>query len=90
MQVTTALSKVKLQSKRQTRLVFLYVAGGDEWKLVAEKVGLNPIEIRFLDTRILNPADAVLSYVASQRCLTVGELYDVLAACDFPLIADDL
>ena len=71
-------------------LVFLYVAGGDDWKVVAEKLGLTPLEIRFLDNRVLNPADVALSYVASQRLLTVGNLYDVLAACNLPLIADDL
>ena len=71
-------------------LVFLYVAGGDDWKIVAEKLGLTPLEIRFLDNRVLNPADVAQSYVASQRLLTVGNLYDVLAACNLPLIADDL
>ena len=76
--------------KKQTRLVFLYVAGGDDWKLVAEKLGLNPSEVRFLDNRTLNPADAALSYIAHQRLLTVGNLYDVLASCNLPLIADDL
>ena len=68
----------------------VFVAGGDEWKLVAEKLGLTPVEIRFLDNRALNPADVALSYVARERLLTVGNLYDVLAACNLPLIADDL
>ena len=71
-------------------LVFLFVAGGDEWKLVAEKLGLNPAEILYIDNHTRNPADAVLSYVANQRALTVGDLYDVLVACDFLSIADDL
>lgn len=81
---------VKLQVQKETRLVLLYVAGGDDWKLVAEELGLTPPEIRFLDNRFLNPADAALSYVAHQRVLTVGNLYDVLTACNLPLIADDL
>ena len=91
-QVTTTCSTVKsnFRCKKQTRLVFLYVAGGDDWKLVAEKLGLTPLEIRFLDNRVLNPADAALSYIAHQRLLTVGNLYDVLASCNLPLIADDL
>jgi len=71
-------------------LFFLSVAGGDEWKVVAEKLGFDPLEIRFLDNRTLNPADVALSYVADQRLLTVGDLYDVLVACDLSLIADDL
>ena len=71
-------------------MVFLYVAGGDDWKIVAEELGFTPLEIRFLDNRAMNPADVALSYVASQRLFTVGNLYDVLAGCSFPLIADDL
>ena len=71
-------------------LVFRYVAGGDDWKIVAEELGLTPLEIRFLDNRAMNPADVALSYVASQRLFTVGNLYDVLAGCSLPLIADDL
>ena len=71
-------------------MVFLHVAGGDEWKLVAEKLGFTHREIRFLDNRTRNPAEAALSYVARQRLFTVGNLYDVLAACNLPLIADDL
>ena len=88
----TAFANVNsnFRSRKQTMLVFLYVAGGDDWKVVAEKLGLTPLEIRFLDNRVLNPADVALSYVASQRLLTVGNLYDVLAACNLPLIADDL
>ena len=66
------------------------VTGREEWKVVAEALGLTPSEIRFLDNRVLNPADATLSYVAHQRMLTVGNLYDVLAACNLPLIADDI
>ena len=65
-------------------------AGGDEWKLVAEKLGLNADEIRFLDKRTLNPADGFLAYVARQRHLTVGDLYDVLCECGLPVMADKL
>ena len=71
-------------------LVFLYLAGRDDWKIVAETLGLTPLEIRFLDNRVLNPASVALSFVASQRLLTVGNLYDVLTACNLPFIADDL
>ena len=64
------------------------VVGGEEWKLVAEKLGLTPKEIRFLDKRTLNPLDAALTFVAKQRHITVGDLYDLLSECGFPLIAD--
>ena len=92
--VTIAFSNVKsnfsLKTKQGCCCCRFYVAGGDDWKLVAEELGLNPAEIRFLDNRTRNPADVTLSYVANQRVLTVGHLYDVLAACGLPLIADDL
>ena len=61
---------------------------GDQWEIVAEKLGLSPQEIRFLDKRILNPADALIGYIANQRYLSVGELYDVLCDCDLPVVAD--
>jgi len=64
------------------------VVGGEEWKLVAEELGLTPKEIRFLDKRTLNPLDAALTFVAKQRHITVGDLYDLLSECGFPLIAD--
>ena len=64
------------------------VIGGDEWKLVAEELGLTQQEIRFLDKRTLNPLDAALAFVAKQRHITVGDLYDLLSECGFPAIAD--
>jgi len=64
------------------------VVGGEEWKLVAEELGLTPKEIRFLDKRTLNLLDAALTFVAKQRHITVGDLYDLLSECGFPLIAD--
>lgn len=69
--------------------IVLEVAG-EKWQLVAEKLGLSPLEIRFLDERFTNPVEAALSYVAHQRCFTLGDLYDVLADCGLPLIADEL
>ena len=68
----------------------VFVAGGEEWKNVAEKLGLSPKEIRYLDKRTLNPCDAALAFV-SQRChINVDELYDVLAECGYPVLADTL
>ena len=66
----------------------LGLAGGDEWKVVAERLGLTPREIRFLDKRTLNPCDAALSFIANQRPTSVGDLYDVINDCGFPKIAD--
>ena len=62
--------------------------GGDEWMVVAEALGLTPQEIRFLDKRHLNPLDAALGFIAKQRHITVGDLYDLLNEQGFPLIAD--
>ena len=64
------------------------LVGGDEWKVIAESLGLTPREIRFLDKRTLNPCDAALSFIANQRRTSVGYLYDVLNDCGFPKIAD--
>ena len=62
----------------------------DEWKQVAEKLGLTPDEIQFLDVRTLNPVDAMLHHVTSQFRVTVGDLYDVLITCELPVMADIL
>lgn len=58
--------------------------------MVAEALGLTPSEIRFLDKRTLNPLDAALGFIARQRCITVGDLYDLLNKHGFPVIADFL
>ena len=70
-------------------LAFLLL-GGEEWKLLAEKLGLSPAEIRFLDSRTRNPCIEVLSYVRNQRFIDVGTLYDALVECGFPMLADML
>ncbi|KAL9965598.1 hypothetical protein ACROYT_G029420 [Oculina patagonica] len=64
------------------------LSGGDEWKEIAEALGLSQPEIRFLDNRTLNPLDAALAFIAKQRHITVGELYDLLNEKGFPVIAD--
>ena len=69
---------------------FACIIGGQEWKVVAEGLGLNPHEIRFLDNRTLNPLDAALNFIAKQRLLTVGELYDLLSKSGYPILADRL
>ena len=67
---------------------FVFVVGGEEWKLVSEALGLTPQEIRFLDNRTLNPLDAALAFIVKERHITVGDLYDLLSECGFPAIAD--
>lgn len=69
------------------RFLFVIVAGGDEWKLVAEKLGLNHVEIRFLK-RVLNKVGALLEFIGNQRYLSVGELYQILCDCELPAVAD--
>ena len=71
-----------------TRANNFFVLGGDEWKEVAEGLGLTPREIRFLDKRTLNPLDAALAFIAKQRYVSVGELYDLLNEHGFPVLAD--
>ena len=65
------------------------ISGGKEWQLLAERLGLSPAEIRFLDNRVLNPCDAALAHARKQGFIrNVGELYDKLVECDFPMWAD--
>ena len=71
-----------------TKYILLSVTGGNEWKEIAEALGLTPREIRFLDNRTLNPFDAALAFIASQRHINVGELYDLLNERGFPVVAD--
>ena len=67
--------------------MFFY-AGGDEWKLLAERLGFSQTEIRFLDKRVVNPSDVVLSAVGNHRHLSIVEIYDTLVDCELPAIAD--
>ena len=55
---------------------------------LAERLGLTPPEIRFLEKRTLNPMEAALSFIVKQRLLSVSELYELLNECDFPMLAD--
>ena len=69
---------------------YVYFIGGDEWMMVAERLGLTPAEIRFLDKRCRNPFEEALIYSRSQRYWNVGQLYDVLVDCGFPGFSDVL
>ncbi|KAL9961093.1 hypothetical protein ACROYT_G029975 [Oculina patagonica] len=72
----------------QRRELTIDLSSGHEWKVVAERLGLTPREIRFLDNRTLNPCDAALAFIANQRPTSVGGLYDVLNECGLPMLAD--
>ena len=69
------------------RYIFI-VVGGDEWKLLAERLGFSQIDIRFLDKRVMNPSDVVLGAVGRHRHLSVGEIYDKLVDCELSAVAD--
>ena len=66
------------------------LVGRHDWELFAEKLGLTPAEIRFLDKRTMNQVLEVLIVAAKRYLLTVGDLYDVLKDCGLPIIADIL
>ena len=70
--------------------VSLCFAGGDEWRVVAEKLGLSPKQIRYLEKRTLNPCDAALAFISRRCYISVGELYDLLNECGLPVVADNL
>lgn len=58
--------------------------------MVAERLGLTPAEIRFLDRRCRNPFEPALVHSRNLQYLNVGQLYDVLVECGFPVYADFL
>ncbi|XP_044175060.1 uncharacterized protein LOC122958332 isoform X2 [Acropora millepora] len=66
------------------------LSGGEEWKVVAERLGLSAKEIRYLDVRVRNPCEAALSFVSQRHCMNVDDLYDVLNECGMPVLADIL
>ncbi|XP_044175090.1 uncharacterized protein LOC122958348 [Acropora millepora] len=66
------------------------LSGREEWKVVAERLGLSAYEIRFYDERVRNPCEAALSHVSQRHCMNVDDLYDVLTECGVPVLADIL
>ena len=58
--------------------------------IVAERLGLSPTEIRFLEKRSRNPFEEALMHCRNHQYLTVGELYDVLVESGYPAYADFL
>ena len=70
-------------------ICFCYL-GSDVWMMIAEQLGLTPGEIRFLNGRTKNPADAALAYVSHKFIISVGLLYDLLNENRLPMLADFL
>ena len=70
--------------------IYIYIyhlssfSGGEEWKIVADRLGFEDAYIRCFDNRFKNPVDLILNCSR----LNVGQLYDVLVECEFPLLAD--
>ena len=63
---------------------------GWQRRAVAEKLGLRPNEIEFLDMIYKNPYNAALAYLAQRDGLNVDDLYDMLTECGMPMLADIL
>ena len=61
---------------------------GEEWKMVAERLGLTPEEIRYLDHRVLNPMDIVFRFVGERSSVRVETLYDLMTELGLPEVAD--
>ena len=69
---------------------FVCLVGGEEWKVVAERLGFTAPEIRFLDQRTRNPFEAALMYHIQRNPMKVDDLYDILTECGYPVLADIL
>lgn len=73
---------------RTLRHLTIRLSGEDEWKVIAEKLGSTPEEIRFLGIHERNPMQTVLSFVRGRRLTTVGTLYDYINESGLPVVAD--
>ncbi|PFX13510.1 uncharacterized protein LOC111345949 [Stylophora pistillata] len=79
-----------VQEIPKSRLMELTItlSGREDWEIFAEKLGLTPAEIRFLDKRAKNQVLEVLVHASQKDLITVGNLYDVLKDCGMPILAD--
>ena len=62
----------------------------ENWKTLADHLGLTNTQISFFDGRYKNPADEVLKFWEVKAASTVGILYDILVELKFAYIADCL
>lgn len=74
----------------QRRLLTTELCVNENWKLLADHLGLSNTQISYFDGRYKNPADEVLKYWEVKAASTVGILYDLLVELKFPYIADCL
>ncbi|KAL9959541.1 hypothetical protein ACROYT_G032872 [Oculina patagonica] len=73
---------------QQIRNLSVHLCGGNEWMIIAERLGLTQAEIRFLAGRSRNPFEDAVMHIRSQQYLNVGQLYDVMVNCGFPTFAN--
>ena len=62
--------------------------GREEWKMVAEGLGLTPAQIHSLDHRVANPMAVVLISVGKRSSVRVETLYDLMTDLELPEVAD--
>ncbi|XP_067018270.1 uncharacterized protein [Acropora muricata] len=74
----------------QIRELSINLSGGEEWKVVAERLGFTAPEIRYLDHRTRNPFEAALTHYIERNPMKVDDLYDILTECGMPVLADIL
>ena len=65
-------------------------AGGEKWKVVAERMGFTAPEIRYLAHRTRNPFEAALTHYIQRNPMKVDDLYNILTECEMPVLADIL
>lgn len=56
--------------------------------MVAERLGLTPEEIRYLDHRVLNPMDFLFRCAGEWSSVRVETLYDLMTELGLPEVAD--
>ncbi|XP_074628662.1 uncharacterized protein LOC141886412 [Acropora palmata] len=76
--------------QEQIRELTINLSGGEDWKVVAERMGFTAPEIRYLDHRTRNPFEAALTHCIQMNPMKVDDLYDILTECGMPVLADIL
>ncbi|XP_044169489.1 uncharacterized protein LOC114951217 [Acropora millepora] len=76
--------------QEQIRELTINLSGGEDWKVVAERMGFTAPEIPFLDHRTRNPFEAALAHYIDRNPMKVDDLYDILTECGMPVLADIL
>ncbi|XP_068687692.1 doublesex- and mab-3-related transcription factor A2-like [Montipora foliosa] len=66
------------------------LSGDNSWKDLAEYLGINHVQIRYIDARFRDPAEEALRRWEVKSGSTVGRLYDSLVTLGNPYVADCL